>query len=105
MLGHKPRVFKLQPGLCLNDLVSQDNFCFQVEECLDLDFVRDLVCGLYSDTGCPFIDPVVFFKLQLIAFFEGISSEWQLMKTVNMRLDHRWYIGYDLGESVPDHSA
>ena len=24
------------------------------------------------------------------------------MDTVNMRLDHRWYIGYDLGEPVPD---
>jgi hypothetical protein len=27
------------------------------------------------------------------------------METVNMRLDHRWYIGYDLGELVPDHSS
>ncbi len=105
MLGHKPRVFKLHPEVCLNDLVPQDNYYFQVEECLDLDFVRDLVCGLYSDTGRPSIDPVVFFKLQLIAFFEGIRSDRQLMETVNMRLDHRWYIGYDLGESVPDHSS
>jgi transposase len=105
MLGHKPRVFKLHPEVCLNDLVPQDNFYFQVEECLDLDFVLDLVCDLYSDTGRPSIDPVVFFKLQLIAFFEGIRSERQLMETVNMRLDHRWYIGYDLGESVPDHSS
>lgn len=27
------------------------------------------------------------------------------METVNMRLDHRWYIGYDLGEPVPNHSS
>jgi len=105
MLGHKSRVFKPHTEVCLDDLVPQDNFYRQAEGCLDLDFVRDLVCDLYSDTDRPSIDPVVFFKLQLIAFFEGIRSERQLMETVNMRLDHRWYIGYDLGEPVPDHSS
>jgi transposase len=38
----------------------------------------------------------VFFKLQLIAFFEGIRSERQLMETVNLNLAHPWFIGYDL---------
>lgn len=55
--------------------------------------------------GRPAIDPVVFFKLQLIMFFEGIRSERQLMETVNVNLAHRWYIGYDLDELVPDHSS
>ena len=105
MLGHKSRVFKLHPEVCLDDLVPQDNFYRQVDGCLDLEFVRDLVHGLYSEIGRPSIDPVVFFKLQLIAFIEGIRSERQLMEMVNMRLDHRWYIGYDLGESVPNHSS
>lgn len=27
------------------------------------------------------------------------------METVNLNLAHRWYIGYDLGEVVPDHSS
>lgn len=105
MLGQKPRVFKPHSEVCLNDLIPQDNFYRKAERCLDLDFVRDLVCDLYSDTGRPSIDPIVFFKLQLVAFFEGVRSERQLMETVNMRLDHRWYIGYDLGETVPDHSS
>jgi transposase len=55
--------------------------------------------------GCPSIDPVVFFKLQLIAFFEGIRSERQLMEMVNLNLAHRWFIGYDLDEPVPDHGS
>jgi len=55
--------------------------------------------------GRPSIDPVVFFKLQLIAFFEGIHSERQLMETVNLNLAHRWFIGYDIDEPVPDHSS
>jgi transposase len=48
---------------------------------------------------------VVFFKLQLIAFFDGIRSERQLMENVNLNLAHRWFIGYDLDEPVPDHSS
>jgi hypothetical protein len=48
---------------------------------------------------------VVFFKLQLIMFFEGFRSERQLMEQVNLNLAFRWYIGYDLDEPVPNHSA
>jgi hypothetical protein len=48
---------------------------------------------------------VVFFKLQLILFFEGLRSERQLMRVVADRLSLRWYLGYDLGESLPDHSS
>ncbi|MGB7096230.1 MAG: IS1182 family transposase, partial [Anaerolineales bacterium] len=71
----------------------------------DLSFVSDWVSDFYSDMGRPSIDPAVFFKLQLIAFFEGIRSERQLMEMVNLNLAHRWYIGYDLDEPVPDHSS
>ncbi len=48
---------------------------------------------------------MVFFKLQLIAFFEGISSERRLMETAQLNLAHRWYLGYDLDEPLPDHSS
>ncbi len=27
------------------------------------------------------------------------------METVNVNLAHRWFIGYDLTETVPDHSS
>ena len=37
--------------------------------------------------------------------FEGIRSERQLMETVHLHLAHRWYIGSDLGEPVPDHGS
>ncbi len=51
------------------------------------------------------MDPVVFFKLQLVMFFEGIRSERELMRVTADRLSSvRWYLGYDLHESLPDHS-
>src|SRR5215471_9098629 len=38
-------------------------------------------------------------------FFEGLRSERQLMRHAADRLSVRWYIGYDLDESLPDHSS
>ena len=105
-MGQKEKHFKQHPTLCLEDLVPQDNFYRNVEVKLDLNFVRELVKDKYCWwNGRPSIDPVVFFKLQLIMFFEGIRSERQLMVMAPMRLDHRWYIGYDFDEPVPDHSS
>ena len=53
----------------------------------------------------PGIDPVVFFKLQLVLFFEGLRSERQLVETASLHLAHRWYLGYALDEPLPDHSS
>jgi transposase len=105
MLGHKARNFNPLDEIPLEDLVPENNFYRRLEGCLDLSFDHEFVSSCYSEIGRPSIDPIVFFKLQLIAFFEGIRSERQLMETVNLNLDHRWYIGYDLGEVVPDHSS
>lgn len=38
-------------------------------------------------------------------FFEGIRSERQLMDQAADRLSVRWYLGYNLDESLPDHSS
>src|SRR5262249_10830320 len=58
-----------------------------------------------ADRGRPGIDPVVFFKLQLVMFFEGIRSERKLIETASLHLAHRWYLGYALDEALPDHSS
>jgi transposase len=66
--------------------------------------VRDLVRPFYAGGGRPSVDPVVFFKLQLVLFFEGLRSERELMRVAADRLSVRWYLGYDLHEPLPDHS-
>jgi transposase len=63
------------------------------------------VRGRYAERGRPGIDPVVFFKLQLIMFFEGIRSERRLIDIASLNLAHRWYLGYTLDEDLPDHSS
>ncbi len=47
----------------------------------------------------------MFFKLQLVPFFEGLRSERQLLRAVADRLSLRWYLGYDLTAPLPDHSS
>nr|MBA4117066.1 transposase [Rubrobacter sp.] len=59
----------------------------------------------YASSGRPSVDPVVFFRLQLVMFFEDIRSERQLMEVAADRLSIRWYLGYDLREPLPDHSS
>src|SRR5215213_3235617 len=105
MMGQKERSFAALPPISLEELVPADHFYRHLERSLDLGFVRDLVRGAYADIGRPSLDPVVFFKLQLILFFEGLRSERQLMRVVADRLSLRWYLGYDLTEPLPDHSS
>ena len=106
MLGPaKPRRLDEPIAVSLEDLVPPDHFYRHLETKLDLSFVRDWTRGLYAERGRPSIDPVVFFKLQLIMFFEGIRSERQLIATASLNLAHRWYLGYALDEPLPDHSS
>src|SRR3990170_5758786 len=105
MMGHRIKCFKFFAPTNLDALVPPDNFYRRLEEKLDLSFVRELVRDTYGEMGRPSIDPVVFFKLQLIAFFERITSERRLMETAQLNLAHHWYLGYDLDELLPDHSS
>jgi transposase len=89
----------------LESLVPLDHFYRHLEATLDLGFVRKLVAETYACGGRPSIDPVVFFKLQLVMFFEGIRSERKLIETARLHLAQRWYLGFNLDEPLPDHSS
>lgn len=93
------------PAVSLEELIPADHFYRHLERVLDLTFVREFVQDCYALGGRPSVDPVVFFKLQLVMFFEGLRSERLLMRTVADRLSVRWYVGYNLDEPLPDHSS
>jgi transposase len=106
MLGPtKPRRLDEPIAVSLEALIPAGNFYRHLEATLDLGFVRDWTRQLYADRGRPSIDPVIFFKLQLVMFFEGIRSERRLIETARLNLAHRWYLGYALDEDLPDHSS
>jgi transposase len=106
MLGPpKLRALDQPVAVSLEGLVPANHFYRHLDAQLDLSFVREWVAGCYAERGRPAIDPVVFFKLQLILFFEGLRSERRLIETASLHLAHRWYLGYGLAEPLPDHSS
>jgi transposase len=102
MMGTKERAFGPLCNQSLETLVPADHFYRHLEGTLDLGFVRVLVTDCYATVGRPSIDPVVFLKLQLVMFFEGLRSERELVRVAADRLSVRWYLGYDLDEELPD---
>jgi transposase len=91
--------------ISLEMLVPNDHFYRHLEKTLDRSVVRSWVKDCYAERGRLSIDPVAFFKLQLIMFFDGIRSERQLIEIASLNLAHRWYLGYNLDEPLPDHSS
>jgi transposase len=100
MMGRKEQSFTPVRAVSLEELVPADHFYRHLERVLDLTFVRDLVQDCYAGGGRPSVDPVVFFKLQLVMFFEGVRSERLLMRLVADRLSVRWFLGYNLDEPL-----
>jgi hypothetical protein len=74
MMGTKVRAFAPLCNRSIEDLVPAESFYRHLEAKLDLGFVLDLVRSTYKECGRPSVDPRVFFKLQLVMFFEGIRS-------------------------------
>jgi transposase len=96
--------------ISLEASVPQDHFYRHLERTLALAFVRSLAADCYASGGRPSIDPVVFFKLELIMFFAGIRSERLLIEIASLHLAMRCGCplgrsGYNLDEPLPDHSA
>src|SRR6266567_1993241 len=69
MMGQKERCFVPLVNVSLEELVPQDHFYRHLDKTLDLSFVREFVQETYAGGGRPSIDPIVFFKLQLVLFF------------------------------------
>jgi transposase len=101
----KPRHLDELSTVSLETLVPRDTFSRHLAATLDLGFVRDWARERSEERGRPSVDPVVFFKLQLVMVFEGIRSERKRIETASLNLAHRWYLGYALDEERPDHSS
>ena len=86
--------------------IPQRHFYEQLETLIDLTFVRELTASLYAEKlGRPSLDPVVFFKCMLVAFFENIVADRALEFRLADSLVIRKYLGYGLDERTPDEST
>lgn len=105
MMGIKVSQEKMFYNFSLSKHVPEDHYLRKLTNIIDLRFVRELVCDKYSHTGQPSIDPEVLFKMMLIGYFYGITSERRLAQDISLNLAYMWYIGYDLDEPTPQHSV
>jgi len=78
----------------------------RIDSVLDLSFIyevtKELCC---ADNGRPSIDPVVFFRMQLIGSPYGIRSERRLCEELHLNLAYRWFYRLLLDKEVPDHPS
>src|ERR687885_1822120 len=105
MMGTKTFQPKGVYHLNLEERIPAGHLLRQVAEVVDLAFVRRLTARFYSHTGKPGIDPVVLFKMALLGYLYGITSERRLAEELRLNLAFRRFVGYDLDERTPDHSV
>jgi transposase len=69
--------------------------------------VHQLCRPAYSQRsdGRPGIDPVVYFKMLIVGFFENLPSERAIAARCEDSLAVRAFLGYSLEEATPDHSS
>ena len=68
---------------------------------------RHICAPAYSDSrrGRPPVDPAVYFKMLMVGFFENIASERGIAERCSDSISIRFFLGYDLTQSTPDHST
>ncbi|MGI4832576.1 MAG: IS1182 family transposase [Janthinobacterium lividum] len=89
----------------LSERVSEQNLYRRLAELLGWDFLYQQTQTLYSHTGQPWLDPVVFFKLMLVSRLENMVSDRRLVEHCSLRLDILYFLGYEVDEDLPWHST
>ena len=105
MQGRKQYTEKLFTSFQLSDRVPLDNFYRRLGSVLDLTWLYRATAKYYGTEGQGSIDPVVFFKLILIGYFENLNSDRRIISTAQLRMDLLFFLGYDIDEPLPWHST
>ena len=92
------------PG-SLSDFIPDDHVLKRVDAVLDLRWLDEEVKGLYAEAnGRPCIDPERAVRLMLAGFFHAVVHDRKLMREAQVNMAYRWFAGYELDETLPDHS-
>ncbi|MDB5235815.1 MAG: hypothetical protein JWR44_2808 [Hymenobacter sp.] len=89
----------------LSERVPPHNLYRRLAELVDWTFLYAETRPLYSHTGQPSLDPVVFFKLVLVSRLENIISDRRLVEHCALRLGLLFFLGYEVDEELPWHST
>ena len=89
----------------IEEMIPENHFLRVIDKYFDWNFVYKEVEKLYSKLGRKSIDPVVLVKIHILKFLFNEDSLRRTYENLNYNVLYRWFIGYGLGEKVPDHST
>ena len=97
---------KTRTVIDLESFIPEDHLLRQIDRIVEPAFIRKLTTSCYAEgRGRPSIDPVVYFRMQLVAYLYGIDSDRRLCEEVHFNLAYRWFCRLSLEDEVPDHSS
>ena len=89
----------------IESLIPETHLLRKIERMVFFDFIYDLLAPYYPATGRPSVDPVGMFKMLLIGYLYGIKSERRLVEEVQLNIAYRWFCGFELDDTIPNHST
>lgn len=93
MQGKKQYADKVVTHFRLSERGPFHNLYRRVDRLVEWDFLYQETQALYSHTGQPSLDPVVFFTLMLVGRLENSVSDRRLVEHCALRLDLLFFSG------------
>jgi len=104
MMGRKSKQLSMIM-IDIEELIPKDHLLRKIKEKLDFNFIYKEAKDYYSTIGRPSIDPVCLMKMLLVGYLYGIRSERRLEEEIRLNMAYRWFCGFDLMDTIPDHST
>ena len=92
------------PGFSLEKRIPSDHILRKICEQIEFNFAYDEVKEKYGTNGNVSVPPPIILKIMLLLILYNVRSERELMRSIALRLDWMWFLGYDLGDEIPNHS-
>ncbi|HJY48590.1 MAG TPA: IS1182 family transposase [Stellaceae bacterium] len=105
MMGQHDRSEALFHYFRLEDQVPETHLLRLIEKHISFAFVRQQLKDRYSEMGRPSVDPELLFRILLIGYLYGITSERKLVEELRMHLAWRWFTGLGFDQEIPHHST
>ena len=99
-----PPTFASDDVSLFDALVPFDHWTRRADKHVDFLALRKTMAGLFSDEGRPAIEPVLFLKLELIMFHDGLSDS-QVFQRAKTDLAYRRFLGLGRDDHLPDMSS
>ena len=85
--------------------VPEDHLLRRISGVLDLEFAYEKVGSVYGAVGNESIPPPTIIKMMLLLALYNVSSERAFFRSLPMRVDWLWFLGYGWESEIPNHSV